>query len=119
MSKLEVFEPAMCCSTGVCGPSVDPALIRFAADMDWLKGQGVEVERNNLSSKPRAFGANEVVRAEMQIIGIACLPLTLIDAEVAWRGAYPTRAQLAERLGLTVQLDDGLDLPMVNPNGCC
>lgn len=25
MVKLQVFDPAMCCSTGVCGPSVDPA----------------------------------------------------------------------------------------------
>jgi hypothetical protein len=36
-TTLCVFDPAMCCSTGVCGPSVDPELARFAADLDWLK----------------------------------------------------------------------------------
>ena len=31
MKKIEIFDPAMCCSTGVCGPSVNPELIRVAA----------------------------------------------------------------------------------------
>jgi len=114
MAKVQVFEPAMCCSTGVCGPSVDPVLVRFASDMEWLKFKGVEVERNNLSGNPRAFGANEVVRAEMQAHSIDCLPITLVDNEVVWRGQYPTRAELAARLGLSTE--DDLDLPMVNPS---
>jgi hypothetical protein len=29
MAKMQVFDPAMCCSTGVCGPSVDPTLRAF------------------------------------------------------------------------------------------
>jgi hypothetical protein len=36
MTKLEVYDPAMCCSTGVCGPEVDPALVTFAADLKWV-----------------------------------------------------------------------------------
>ena len=47
MASVEVFDPAMCCSTGVCGPSVDPALARFAADLEWLAGQGVAVARGD------------------------------------------------------------------------
>ena len=42
-ATIRVFDPAMCCSTGVCGPSVDPDLARFAADVDWLQKQGVTV----------------------------------------------------------------------------
>jgi hypothetical protein len=30
---IRVFDPAMCCSTGVCGPSIDPELTRFAGDV--------------------------------------------------------------------------------------
>ena len=41
MTKLAVYDPPMCCSTGVCGPAVDPVLPRVAADLDWLKRQGV------------------------------------------------------------------------------
>lgn len=48
MTSVKVFDPAMCCSTGVCGPTVDPEFARFAADPDWLAGQGVAVERFNL-----------------------------------------------------------------------
>jgi hypothetical protein len=52
---LRVFDPAMCCSSGVCGPSVDPELARFAADVAGCSKQGVAVERFNLSQQPGAF----------------------------------------------------------------
>ena len=68
MKTIEVFDPAMCCSTGVCVPSVDPALARFAADLDWLGGQGVSVERFNLAQQPggvrRAGACQRQVRGE-------------------------------------------------------
>jgi len=32
--KIQVLDPPRCCSTGVCGPNVDPELVRFAADLD-------------------------------------------------------------------------------------
>jgi hypothetical protein len=41
MMKLEIFDPAMCCSTGVCGVDVDPVLAQFAADLKWVEGHGV------------------------------------------------------------------------------
>ncbi len=37
MKTLQVFDPALCCSTGVCGVEVDQALVGFAADVDWAK----------------------------------------------------------------------------------
>jgi hypothetical protein len=98
--KLEVFDPALCCSTGVCGPSVDPALARFAGDLEWLKARGVAVERRNLAQEPGAFAANAVVRAALQARGPACLPLVLADGAVAAAGAYPDRAKLAEIAGV-------------------
>ena len=58
MTKLAVYDPPMCCSTGVCGPAVDPVLPRVAADLDWLKRQGVQVERYNLAQQPQAFASN-------------------------------------------------------------
>ena len=60
--KLEVFDPPMCCSTGVCGPSVPPALTRFAGDLEWLTAKGVEVTRHNLAHEPQAFVASEQAR---------------------------------------------------------
>ena len=40
MAKLEVFEPVMCCLTGVCGVNVDPVLVQFNADLQALERSG-------------------------------------------------------------------------------
>ncbi len=61
MTVVRVFDPAMCCSTGVCGPSVDPDLARFSANLDWLKSQGVSVERFNLAQQPAIFADDDQV----------------------------------------------------------
>ena len=95
MPKLQVFDPAMCCSTGVCGPSVDPALPRFAADLEWLKSKGLEVERHNLAQEVAAFTSNPVVKTALNSRGSKCLPLLLLDGIIVAEGSYPTREELA------------------------
>jgi hypothetical protein len=95
MPKLQVFDPAMCCSTGVCGPSVDPALPRFAADLEWLKSKGIEIERHNLAQEVAAFTSNLVVKSALNSKGSKCLPLLLLDGKIVGEGVYPTRGQLA------------------------
>ncbi|HYF92400.1 MAG TPA: arsenite efflux transporter metallochaperone ArsD [Symbiobacteriaceae bacterium] len=118
MPKIQIFERAMCCSTGVCGPNVDPLLVRFAADLEWLKRQGVEVERSNLSQQPRTFAETPLVRDLMHRRGLKVLPLILVEGQIAFEGAYPTREELAARLGLAVLNDDD-ELPVIQPKGCC
>ncbi len=98
--KVQIFDPSMCCPTGVCGPVVDTGLARFASDVKWLKEEGVEVERYNLTQQPAAFAASHVVRNDLQHNGVACLPLVLIDGEVVFRGHYPTRRELAGAVGI-------------------
>lgn len=100
MLTIQVFDPAMCCPSGVCGPGVDPALARFAADVAWLKSQGICVDRFNLSQNPKAFVSSEVVRRTLQSEGTECLPLVVVGLEVKSRGSYPTRPQLAEWAGI-------------------
>ncbi len=95
MKRVEVFDPPMCCSTGVCGPNVDPKLVRFAADLHWLANQRVAVERYNLAQQPQAFAANEVVKAALREYGNECLPLILLDGVVVSKGCYPVRDDLA------------------------
>ena len=93
---LQIFDPAMCCSTGVCGPEVDPKLVQFAADLDWLKSQGVVVQRHNLSQNPAAFVENELVKTALTEKGEAALPLVLLDGQVLASGHYPKRDQLTD-----------------------
>lgn len=99
MKKLEVYDPAMCCSTGVCGPDVDPALVAFAADLKWAAEQGVVVQRYNLGQEPQAFAANPAVVKEMEA-GMDRLPIIAIDGHVVSTGVYLSRDQLAAKLAL-------------------
>jgi AhpD family alkylhydroperoxidase len=100
MPKLQVFDPPMCCSTGVCGPAPDPVLPRFAADFHWLAQRGVIVERYNLAQEPQAFAANEAVKAALAEFGNDCLPLILVNGAIISRGSYPAREELARFVGL-------------------
>ena len=100
MAKLALYDPAMCCSTGVCGASVDPEVVRFARDIAWLKHHGVEVERFNLAQEPAAFVQNPTVLALMQEQDASILPVVLVGDEVVATGAYPSRQELKNLVGL-------------------
>jgi hypothetical protein len=102
MANVEVFDPAMCCTTGVCGPSVDPALARFAGDLEWLAGQGVTVTRATLSQEPEKFMACLLVREAVNTQGAEALPVVLVDGRLRSTGRYPHRAELAGWAGLTL-----------------
>lgn len=98
--QVTVYDPAMCCPTGVCGPDIDPALIHVAADLEWLGEQGVTVVRYNLAQEPGAFAENALVRDALHAHGDAALPMVLVDGRVVLSGSYPTREQLAGWVGL-------------------
>lgn len=95
MTTIQVFDPALCCSTGVCGVDVDQQLVGFSADADWAKQNGAQIERFNLAQQPMVFAENPVVKAFLERSGADALPLILVDGEVALAGRYPERAELA------------------------
>lgn len=103
MTRLAVCDPPMCCSTGACGPAVDKALVRLAADLDWLRQRGVTVERYNLSRQPHAFVENAVVKNALAEGGSTCLPLILVDDNLVSRGVYPSRETLLDWLARGVE----------------
>ncbi len=115
MKKLEVFDPAMCCSTGVCGVDVDPVLVQFAADLQWLAEQNVEVKRYNLGQEPQAFAANPAVIKEMEA-GMERLPILVVDGSIVATGVYLSRAQLAQKLGIALASEDK---PRIKVGGSC
>jgi hypothetical protein len=94
MAKVEIYDRPMCCSTGVCGPDVDPVLPRFAADLDWLKSAGHEVDRFNLARQPGAFAENDAVREVLACEGVDSLPLVVVDGQIISRAVYPSRQEL-------------------------
>jgi len=110
MLKLEVFDPAMCCATGICGNSVDPKLVTFASDLEWLKKQGIDVVRHGLSFEPAEFVKNEAVKSTLQSDGNDCLPIVVIDNKIVSKACYPTREKLAELCN--VKYDDKEFVPV-------
>ena len=111
MLKLEVFDPAMCCSTGVCGPNADPELARFAGDLEWLGSQGVVIERINLSQEPQRFVDNADIRKLLEDEGEKSLPAVVVSGTVRASGRYPSKAELSEWAGLSTSgraLDDDI-----------
>ena len=115
MSKIEVFEPALCCATGVCGEDVDQQLVTFSADMDFIRSRGGDITRYNLASEPQAFADNDAVKAFLHLSGSAGLPLILVDGVTAMTGRYPDRAQLSTWAGL----DTPVGLGITEAGGCC
>lgn len=94
MKKIEIFDPAMCCGTGVCGVDVDQQLVTFAADVNWARQQGAHIERFNLGQQPLEFANNATVNGFLQRSGQESLPLILVEGEVTLAGRYPTRDEL-------------------------
>lgn len=109
--KIEIFDPAMCCATGVCGPSVDPELVRIQESLRQIQkhAPAVNVARSGLSSDPQAFVTNSAVAEMLEIEGPGCLPLVYVDGQLISKRCYPANEQLQEilkRAGFVVTLSE-------------
>lgn len=98
---VEVYDPPMCCPSGVCGPDPDPQQARFSADLAWLRRRGIEVRRHNLAREPLDFAKNADVKRLMTENNGDGLPVILAGGKVMKHGAYPSRGELAHWLDLT------------------
>jgi len=116
---IQVYDPAMCCSTGLCGPGVDPALLQIARDLRALEAQGATVHRLGLSQEPGAFAANPRVTGLMQAFGDGALPATLVNGEVLVHGRYPTRDELIGALARWPSSIDRAGSGCTPGSGCC
>lgn len=96
MKKMTIYEPAMCCPTGLCGVSVDPELLRISTVLDRLKKQDILVDRFNLSNAPMEFMKNVVVNDYINEKGIDELPITVVDGKIFKTGEYPTNEEFAD-----------------------
>lgn len=129
MPAIRVYEPALCCNTGVCGSEIGQSLVTFTADLDHLKGLGADVARHNLANDPAVFAENETVRSFLRVADSERLPLTMVDGVTVATGSYPSREQLVRYAGLltVVTTPAGVtDLGLTEstaggcgPTGCC
>ncbi len=119
MKQIQVFDPALCCSTGVCGVEVDQALVTFAADVDWARQNGVAIGRFNLAHQPMAFAENAEVKTFLEHAGQEGLPLILLDGAVILTGRYPTRDELVRWSGIEAGSEGAKPAKSCCSTGCC
>lgn len=118
MVKMTIYDPAMCCSTGVCGPAIDPELLRVATVINNLSKNGIKVERYNLSNNPQAFVDNTIVNEKLNQDGIDVLPMTMVDGIVVKTKRYPTNAEFLEYLDIPESYLTVQEKPKANDCGC-
>ncbi|MGI2336285.1 MAG: arsenite efflux transporter metallochaperone ArsD [Dehalogenimonas sp.] len=114
MKIVEIYDPAMCCSTGVCGPSIDPELMRVAATVNAFKDKGIIIQRYGLSTDTQRFISNPVISELLEKEGASALPITLFDGKLVKTKTYPTDQEFMDWLGPK--------LDVVKPprrRGCC
>lgn len=97
-AQVEIFDPPMCCPTGVCGPTIDPALLDVNEMILTLQGEGVPVVRYQMASHAQAFVNNREVFRLVREKQLAALPITVVNGRVVKVAAYPTLAEVREAL---------------------
>lgn len=98
--RVEIYDPAMCCSSGLCGPKLDPVLVRMNDAVMALKKQGVEIERFNLAQQTQAFMTNKTVADLLHRNGKKALPVIIVNGEIFRTGGYPSYEDLCNALGI-------------------
>ena len=118
MTKIQVFDPALCCSSGVCGPDVDQQLVDFSAAVAWARQQGAQIERFNLAQQPMAFAHNAVIKAQLERWGEGALPVTLVAGQLVLAGSYASREDLARWAGLAASATGPAPTPAISACAC-
>ena len=127
MKTMKIYEPAMCCPTGLCGVGVDPELLRISTVLNTLKQNGVEVQRFNLSSAPAEFVKSKTVTEYLQEFGPEKLPVATVEDMIVIAGRYPTNEEFISWLDLSGDVlgiqSCGSDAPCCcgedTSGGCC
>lgn len=99
IKKMILYEPAMCCPTGLCGVGVNSELLRISTVLANLKKHGIQVERYNLSNAPQEFMRNAAVH-QLLSKGVDILPVTVLDGKVVITKRYPTNDEFVSMLNV-------------------
>lgn len=100
MKILKIYDPAMCCPTGVCGTSVDTKLVQLSNFLNSLDKTMFEVKRFGLSTNPQEYVLNSEVSRLLNEEGVDCLPLIFLDNELLFKSDYPSVPTLSTKMGL-------------------
>ncbi len=100
---VEIFDPPMCCPTGLCGPTIDQTLLDLSEAILNLQAAGFTVARYQMTSHPNAFLGNAEVMKLVREQQMAALPIVTVKGKVIKSGAYPTLDEIKTHLNGAVQ----------------
>ncbi len=118
MKTISIYEPAMCCETGICGVGVNPELLRISTVFNNLQKNGVTAVRFNLNSAPQAFVNNADINKLINNEGVEALPATVIDGKIVKTKAYPTSEEIVMWLAIPASYLEAAETKK-NNGGCC
>ena len=120
-NKIIIYENAMCCSSGVCGPSPDQTLIGLQDTLDNITKSGVVVERYSITQNPKKFMENLQIIKLIQEQQLKVLPITMLNGNVIKVGSYPTKDELQVSLNLNgkSQILPDTQTNIAKPEECC
>ena len=95
---VEIFDPPMCCPTGLCGPVLDQTLLDLNEMILTLQSKGVIVKRYQMANDPNAFLNNKSVIELVRKNQISALPITVIDGNIVKSGIYPSLDEIETAL---------------------
>ena len=99
MTELTLYEKAMCCSTGVCGPDPDDELVEVSAALDQLEEEfDVDVSRANMQHNIEQFLETQQIADLVEEHGPSILPITVVDDEIVAKEAYLSYDELASTI---------------------
>jgi hypothetical protein len=99
MTELTLYEEAMCCSTGVCGPDPDDELVEVSAALDQLEEEyDIEVTRANMQHNIDQFLETQRIYDMVQENGPSILPITVVDGDIVAKSEYLDYNELASEL---------------------
>lgn len=113
--KIEIFEPGMCCPTGLCGPGINPEIMRISTVVNTLEKNNVGIKRYNLTSNTNEFISNKIINDIIKEKGESILPVTIVNGEIKKTNDYPTNAEFTEWTGVVIKQDK---INKTN-SGCC
>lgn len=95
---IQIFDPPMCCPTGLCGPTLDQTLLDLNEMILGLQKQGIRVERYQMTTSPQAFLVNSEVMRLVREKQMAALPIVVVHGKIITVGKYPTLAEIRTNL---------------------
>lgn len=95
---VEIFDPPMCCPTGLCGPTLDQTLLDVSEMIVDLQNEGIQVERYQMTSDPQAFLSNPEVMRLVREKQMAALPIVVVRGKVIAEGSYPKLPDIKKNL---------------------